>query len=192
MVSNIIGNRYGFLTVIDVAKERKNGSICYVCKCDCGNFTIVRRDALIRGRNKSCGCWNKIAKRKPRGDIKDLASRRLYNKYFHCAGTRKIPFSLSLEDVESIIYKPCFYCGRLPENIFTREKIGDKILYSGIDRINNSLGYIPENCVPCCWKCNNSKLIYTKEEFLAWIKRVYEFNNLGETELVISDGEIEE
>lgn len=26
------------------------------CKCECGNTTIVRRDALINGKTKSCGC----------------------------------------------------------------------------------------------------------------------------------------
>lgn len=57
-ISNIIGNKYGKLTVI---KYLEYGAVYnyYLCKCDCGNEKIVRQDSLITGRTKSCGCIKK-------------------------------------------------------------------------------------------------------------------------------------
>ena len=33
---NLIGQKFGKLTVIKETKERKNKSIVWICKCDCG------------------------------------------------------------------------------------------------------------------------------------------------------------
>jgi hypothetical protein len=60
--NDIIGKRFGKLLVIEFAgyvetgiKEVKRRSI-YKCKCDCGNFPIVKRNSLVTGHTKSCGC----------------------------------------------------------------------------------------------------------------------------------------
>ena len=50
----------------------------------------------------------------------------------------------------------------------------DGFLYSGIDRVNSHEGYNKNNCVPCCEKCNKAKLAMNKDEFLNWIKMVYQ------------------
>lgn len=44
--------------------------------------------------------------------------------------------------------------------------------YSGIDRLDNSKGYSPDNCVPACQSCNFAKLDQSVEAFLEWAKRV--------------------
>jgi len=35
---NLIGERFGRLTVIEKTDKRKNGSIVWKCQCDCGNI----------------------------------------------------------------------------------------------------------------------------------------------------------
>jgi len=50
-----LGNRYGRLTVIDVASD-KNGHATWKCLCDCGKVTEVTQSNLRRGNSKSCGC----------------------------------------------------------------------------------------------------------------------------------------
>ena len=63
-----LGQKFGKLTVISFhhKKERVYGNrrrtFCYyLCKCDCGNETIVAKDFLIKKKNptKSCGCISK-------------------------------------------------------------------------------------------------------------------------------------
>ena len=54
---NLIGQKFSFLTLIEESPIRtKNGGLQWVCKCQCGNQTIVSSDNLRRGHTKSCGC----------------------------------------------------------------------------------------------------------------------------------------
>ena len=55
-VKNLTGQRFGQLTVIRPADERRNGYVVWECRCDCGNTTFVRGDKLGSGHTKSCGC----------------------------------------------------------------------------------------------------------------------------------------
>ena len=59
-----IGDRFGKLVVIDKASPGKHRHSQSLCKCDCGNTKIVRNEALIKGRVRSCGCLSEGAIRK--------------------------------------------------------------------------------------------------------------------------------
>lgn len=49
---------YGELTVIDLYKERINGTsiVFAACKCSCGTLKNIRIGNLTSGETKSCGC----------------------------------------------------------------------------------------------------------------------------------------
>lgn len=53
---NLIGLKFGKLTVIDKTEERINDNIVWNCKCDCGNYKKVYTNLLTQGKVKSCGC----------------------------------------------------------------------------------------------------------------------------------------
>ncbi|WP_077604155.1 hypothetical protein [Oceanobacillus sojae] len=53
--SNIAGKRFGMLTAIKKVGKSKNRNN-WLCKCDCGNETIVLTSNLTSGTTKSCGC----------------------------------------------------------------------------------------------------------------------------------------
>lgn len=53
----------------------------------------------------------------------------------------------------------CYLCGRCPA--------------FGIDRVDPKIGYVLENCKPCCYLCNYMKKDYDLEEFLGHIYRIY-------------------
>jgi hypothetical protein len=46
-------------------------------------------------------------------------------------------------------------------------------VYNGIDRIDSSIGYVIENCISCCGRCNVAKMSESQQDFLSWIDRVY-------------------
>jgi hypothetical protein len=81
--------------------------------------------------------------------------------YKYWAKQRNKEFELIFEEFSEIINKNCIYCGQEPLN--------------GIDRFDSSIGYIKENCVPCCTKCNNAKHDMTIEEFKTHIAKIYSF-----------------
>ena len=52
---NVIGEKYGRLTIVDNAEDR--GSARYVrCRCECGTEKDVRLGNLVTGKVTSCGC----------------------------------------------------------------------------------------------------------------------------------------
>lgn len=56
---NIIGQRFGKLTVI--GRESSGSHAKFLCRCDCGSEIIVRGDSLRSGKTISCGCDKKSA-----------------------------------------------------------------------------------------------------------------------------------
>lgn len=54
---NITNKRFGLLVAIKpLNKKASNGSVIWLCQCDCGNFTEVPVGQLTRGHTLSCGC----------------------------------------------------------------------------------------------------------------------------------------
>lgn len=78
---NLMGQRFGRLTVIERAGSCSDGHVKWKCQCDCGNIIEVNSNSLQRkGSNatKSCGCL-KLEKAKERGNlnrIKDITNQR--------------------------------------------------------------------------------------------------------------------
>lgn len=55
---NLLGQKFGRLTVVDYA-ENKSGRSAWTCKCDCGVTKIINSNDLKSGNTKSCGCYKK-------------------------------------------------------------------------------------------------------------------------------------
>lgn len=63
------------LTVIQEAKS-KEGRAYWLCKCDCGNTTIVSGKNLRNGNTKSCGCLQKeVLKKRHRDKHLDMIGK---------------------------------------------------------------------------------------------------------------------
>lgn len=52
---DISNQKFGRLTPIEYVGIHKTRS-AWLCKCDCGNETIVSTDKILSGHTKSCGC----------------------------------------------------------------------------------------------------------------------------------------
>jgi len=57
---NLVGNRYGKLTVIAPAapifRSNRTHRKAWLCRCDCGNEVVKAEDNLLSGHTRSCGC----------------------------------------------------------------------------------------------------------------------------------------
>ena len=60
---DITGEKYSRLTVIKYVYTKKKRAY-WLCRCDCGNETILSTTALKSGNTKSCGCFQKEQLRK--------------------------------------------------------------------------------------------------------------------------------
>lgn len=86
---------------------------------------------------------------------------RLFWDYKSRARSKNLEFKIDLEFVRQLTSESCHYCGTPP------------ILYHGMDRRDNTSGYIEQNVVACCRTCNVAKSTMTEQEFRTWINNVY-------------------
>lgn len=56
---DLTGKRFGELTVLRNSPDKLRKELSWICKCTCGEETIVTNGQLIRGTKKSCGCLRK-------------------------------------------------------------------------------------------------------------------------------------
>ena len=123
---------------------------------------------------KSCGCLYKDKKRYLSLPAGEAAFRTVLRSYKANAKKYDRPFDLSEDLFRQIITQPCSYCECSPSTVArTRAGYGE-LRYNGVDRVNNDLGYVEGNVVPCCNTCNIAKQGLELPVFLEWIKRVYE------------------
>jgi hypothetical protein len=175
MKSNLVGKRFGRLSVTAQTDSQHNRTR-WVCVCDCGKTVISTSRALLHDNRKSCGCLRiDIAKDKmrlpsmntslPEGEA---AFNVLFGIYSRNAMGRGYTFELSKDIFRTLTKGLCHYCDSVPSRSFHNSGLcKSQYIYNGIDRIDNSVGYVPSNCVSCCKMCNSMKSNYSYEEFVA-------------------------
>ena len=69
--NDLTNRQFGRLTVIEpTAPHGKNSALMWVCKCECGGTAIVRGTDLVNGHTMSCGCYRKMQKAMPNGEMR--------------------------------------------------------------------------------------------------------------------------
>lgn len=165
------GQRFGKLVLIEKCRHPKRSERCWRVKCDCGNERIVFPNGLRKGATASCGCGHReMLDRRMAESNPALTSVR--NLYQSSARKRGLIWLVEEHIFDAIVQYPCTYCGAPPSNKRTHR--GRTFVYTGIDRQDNSLGYVPGNIYPCCKMCNQAKSNYSLEKFLEWAERVAE------------------
>lgn len=145
---NLAGRRFGLWTVLGFSGKDQHGNLLWTCVCDCGAKKPVRGSGSI----KSAGCSSCRSKKK-RAPFKALYT------YFLSAARRsdrevKLTFDEFLAFTAII---ECHYCGG--EVAWTKHNIfaeGKSNAYN-LDRKNNAIGYVRDNLVVCCKRCNRVK-----------------------------------
>lgn len=176
---DITGQRYNrLIALIPTMPRHHKGGVLWLCQCDCGNYCLVIAKRLRASHTKSCGCARRDAMRKvaihtgrtlPLGTA---AFNGLLSSYKIHARTRDLEWDLTKDQFRKLTQMPCWYCQMEPAQIITTPDSTGDYIYNGIDRVDNSRGYMPENVVPCCKICNRAKRGMDYDEFLAWIARL--------------------
>lgn len=176
-----IGYRHGRWTITGPVQNDIRGTLrrtVYPVRCDCGTERVV----ILTARSQSCGCLNRENQSRLHFSDEDRSINDLYSMMRSDCKSRKSRrhdvFELTRDEFKEIIAKDCHYCGISPSN--ARQLPGRDYVfkYNGIDRIDSSKGYVLNNVVPCCKRCNVAKNNQTVAEFREWLERVARFQKL--------------
>ncbi len=103
--------------------------------------------------------------------VKIAICKKVLAMYRTGAKERGLIWALPFEQFCALLFQNCFYCGIAPSTP------ASVLLRNGVDRVDNTRDYAPDNCVTACKVCNNAKSTLTKEEFLSWIRRTHEYQS---------------
>lgn len=172
----IAGDKFGLLSVVSRNGVDKNRRVLWKCVCDCGNEIDVPTRYLQRGTRTDCGCkdFERNAKRglKLRKDELSQLISKVYDSYIQNAKRKQLSMNIPLSIFKEIINNNCFYCGSPPQSIKRLRNV--ELRWNGIDRLNNSIGYDIQNCVPCCKDCNYLKNNRNFSDFKIKIKTIHD------------------
>ena len=178
MEIDISGRKFNELTAIRFVEKRKLGKrkyLFWLFSCNCGNQKVIQKASVMMGRTKSCGCLNK--KNAYKLDRGEGSFNALLYTYKNNAKKRGLDFKLNKSEFKHLTSDKCYYCGDRPYKEFKRppsnNPFNGNYIYNGIDRVDNDLGYLPNNCVSCCEICNRAKLTMNESEFIEHIEKIY-------------------
>lgn len=173
---NILGHRFGRLTVISRAQKGDSNGARWICQCDCGNEKEVSAKWLRVGKYISCGCLIKeVLREQSSKRFESLGHtggyRDAINQYKNGARKREIPWELTDEYAQELLSSDCHYCGHPPSQN-SRNKVLNPVMVGGIDRKDSSGPYSVDNCLPACKSCNISKQGMSYDEFISMCRAV--------------------
>src|SRR4030067_2040118 len=139
---DITGQVFGRLTVIHKAWSDEHG-ITWSCKCACGNQYAVYGHSLRSGKTKSCGCWH----REHSGQINKSHGRSSTPEYSVWEAMRARCTNPSNKHYKNYGGRGVGVCVSWIKfsNFFADMGQRPSSLHS-LERVDNDLGYSPENC----------------------------------------------
>lgn len=131
---------FGRLTAIESVDTRREGKVVWRCRCSCGTVVEVISTRLTSGINKSCGCLRKEGNQRTHGGRHTPEYSVWMKMRSRCNNPRATHFA----DYGG---RGISVCARWNSfEAFLADMGARPSPAHSIDRINNLLGYSPENC----------------------------------------------
>ncbi len=146
---DLTGQRFGRLTVLQRAGTDKRGHTLWLCRCACGNETVVLAPSLRRGATQSCGCLfsemrrNKMAAQNTTHGGKGTRLYRIWH------GMKQRCYNPKSDHYSLYGGRGISVCAEWLHDFATFQNWAISHGYSDdltIDRIDNDKGYRPDNC----------------------------------------------
>lgn len=140
---DLSGQVYGRLTVISRADKDKAGRLRWLCRCICGREIVVQQGHLRSGHTKSCGCY-RLELHTKHGD----SYSRLYSLWVNIMRRTGVYKGADRKATEMYISRGITLC----DSWKSYDNFREWAISNGyredleIDRVDNNLGYSPENC----------------------------------------------
>ena len=138
---DLSGKTFGRLTVLERTTSDKYNASRWICKCECGNITIIVRQSLQQEKTKSCGCLRKESSKKH-----GLSKTRLYKIYHAMIQRCHNPRFRHYKDYGGRGITVCEEWKNSFESFYNWSMRNGHEDTLTIDRIDNNKGYYPENC----------------------------------------------
>lgn len=157
---NILGQRFGRLTPIGLL-----GSVIkitfWLCRCDCGEFAIIRGSKLRNGHTRSCGCLRQERRKTgntTHGHVHNKKKSSTYRSWQHMKRRILNPQDRAFKN----------YGGRglqlhepwLKFENFLRDMGPSPTKKHSIERVDNERGYFPDNCI---WATHAVQVMNTRK-----------------------------
>lgn len=170
---DIVGKKYGRLTVISFSHTQKGNSYWHT-ECDCGSKKIVHGRSMVNGETVSCGCYNRDKDWEGCGNL----SKQYWSSVIRCAKKRNMPINITIEYAWNLFVKQDGKCALSGVEIVLDRGLSQtgkkrskditvkKIQTASLDRIDSSLGYVEGNVQWTHWFINRMKSSLNENQFI--------------------------
>jgi hypothetical protein len=139
---DVTGRRFGRLTVLGFSHTGKWGKAIWLCVCDCGNEAKISGEDLRSGNSASCGCI-RVARISALNRTHGRSRTSVYNRWKEMHARCYNPKHPRYADYGG---RGITVCERWHSFENFLADMGEPPPGLTLDRINNDLGYSPENC----------------------------------------------
>lgn len=155
-----------------IEEVRKNNKKMFVAKCPNCDNTVTQTKHTLAKVSQCRACWKAGVYK---GGNRHAVAKVRHNLVTNQAKKRGLDMTLTNDELTELWAGNCHYCGVKPSNVMratTKQGAEEVFVYSGLDRLDSTVGYESDNVVSCCKVCNRAKSDLTMAEFLEWIGRV--------------------